>query len=156
MKRHIRTLFDKAHRWWTAGFLLSAALLIAGAGVIGTTDNPPGLAMLTAGMMLLFLAFVHPWKKPSSYTILAGACAAVILVIYIVLHIYASFAFEPGIAHTPTKTEGIIEAILFITILFICAPGIVVGIAGALVRGILEGRKKTEMKGEERGAGREE
>jgi hypothetical protein len=136
MKHHFKTLFDRSHRWWTAGFLIAAALLFAGAAIVGTTDNPPGLIMFTAGVMSLFLSIFHPWRKPSNYGILAGICAAIILAIYIGIHFWASFAIEPGQAHTPTKGEGIVEAILFITILFVCVPGILVGIGGAIFWGI--------------------
>ena len=136
MKKHFLSLFDPAHRWWTISFFLAAVLLIIAAMVVGISDNPPGIALFYSGMILLFLALVHPWRKWENYAILAGVCAGIILLVFVVLHIYAAIFITPGVPNTPTATENVIEAFLFILILFICVPGIIVGIFGAIFRAI--------------------
>ena len=122
MKKHVLSLFDPAHRWWTISFSLAFVLLIIASQIVGTTDNLPGIAMLLGGMICLFFTLLHPWRKSKNYGILAGVLAGLILLTFLAIYILSS-------VH---KTEYISEAIVMGFIGLICFPGIVVGIIGTI------------------------
>jgi heme/copper-type cytochrome/quinol oxidase subunit 4 len=134
MKKHFKTLFDPAHRWRTIIFFFLAAVLITAAFLVTISDNLPGIALLYAGVVFLFLTFVHPWKKAKSYAILVGICAGILVLIFVGLQIYASIALAPGeIAH-PGKAQEAFEGIFFLIVMFFCIPGIIVGLVGMSYR----------------------
>ena len=122
MKKHFLSLFDPSHRWWTISFFLASVLLIIISQIMGTTDNLPGIAMLLFGMVCLFFALLHPWRKSKNYAILAGVLFGLILLTFLAIFILSS-------VH---KTEHISEAIVMGFIGLFCIPGIVAGITGIL------------------------
>jgi hypothetical protein len=122
MKTHLLSLFDPAHRWWTLSFFLISVLLIIASQIVGTTDNLPGIAMLLGGMICLFFALLHPWRKPKNYAILAGVCSGLILLTFLAIYILSAIH----------KTEYISEGIVMGFIGLICFPGIVTGIIGTI------------------------
>ncbi len=123
MRKHVISLFDPAHRWWTISFLLTSALLIIGSQIVGTTDNLPGIAMLLGGMICFFFALLNPWRKSKNYAILIGVSAGLIALTFLVIFILSSLH----------KTEYISEGIVMGFIGLICIPGIVAGIIGILI-----------------------
>jgi hypothetical protein len=123
MKKHILSMFDPAHLWWTLSFFLTSVLLIIASQLVGINDNLPGIAMLFVGMIFLIIAISHPWRKSMGYVILTGVCLGIILLIFVVISILMVIG----------KTEYISEAIVMYLFFFICIPGIVVGIAGAII-----------------------
>jgi hypothetical protein len=122
MKNHFHALFSTVHRRVTLILMILASLLIVMAGIIGITDNLPGITTLYAGILLLFLSFVHVWQKWENYAIMCGACAILILLVWLGIH----FLMAIG------KPQYISEAVVMILLMFICVPGILVGITGAI------------------------
>ena len=123
MKKHVLSLLDPAHRWYTFSFFLAAVLLIMGSQVVGTTDNLPGIAMLLGGMIFIFFTLLHPWRKSQNYGIFAGISAGFIGLTFLVIHILAALH----------KDEYISEGIVMGFIGLICIPGILSGIIGAII-----------------------
>ena len=123
MKKHLLSLFDPQHRWWTLSFSLASALLIIASQVVGIIDNLPGIAMLLGGMIFLFFTLLHPWRKPKNYGILALALLGLILLTFLAIYIL-SFLH---------KDEYISEGIVMSFIGLICIPGILAGIIGAII-----------------------
>jgi hypothetical protein len=123
MKKHFQLLFDPAHRWFTLSFFLAAVLLIIASQVVGISDNLPGIAMVMGGMVLLFFALLHPWRKSQNYGILAGACVGLIVLTFLVIYILAALH----------KDEYISEGVVMGFIGLICIPGILAGIIGAII-----------------------
>lgn len=115
-------MFGPAHRRLTLILVILASLLIVMSGIIGITDNLPGLTTLYAGIILLFLSFVHIWRKWENYAILCGACAILILLVWLGIHLFIAIG----------KPQYISEAVVMILLMFICVPGILVGISGAI------------------------
>jgi hypothetical protein len=136
MKKHFRTLFDAAHRWRTIIMIALGILFLAGAGIVDITDNPPGIALFYAGTVTLIVSMIYIWQEPKSWLMFSGLCAGVIALVFISLQIWAIFFLTAGQPNTPSQGEGILEAILFILILFICLPGIFIGFVGAIIRGL--------------------
>lgn len=122
MKKYFISLLDPSHRWFTIFFLLFSVLLIIGSQLVGTTDNIPGLSMLLGGMVFLFYAFLHPWRKSSAYAKLAGVSFGLILLTFLAIFILSSLH----------KNQYLSEGIVMGFIGLICLPGIVTGVAGAL------------------------
>ncbi len=134
MKKHLITLFDVAHRKWTFSlFCLSVILILAG-GFTGITDNPPGIVMVFFGMVFLFLTLIHPWRKPANYLILAGICFIIIVLIFAGLYFYSLIIVKRSSVPESGNSDGILEAVTMLTVLFICAPGIIAGLSGSIIR----------------------
>ena len=123
MKKHVLSLFDPAHRWYTISFIIAAILLIFASQAVGITDNLPGIAMLLAGMVFIFFALIHSWRESRNYGILAGVCAGLILLTFLVIHILSALHLDKYIS------EGIVMGFIGL----ICIPGILSGIIGAII-----------------------
>lgn len=123
MKKHFISLFDTAHIKRTIFFFAIAVLLIIASQLVGITDNLPGIAMLLSGVILLFFAVLHPWRKWGNYAILIAICVGILVLEWLGIHILAKL----------NKTEYISEAIGMIVAFLICLPGILVGIIGAII-----------------------
>lgn len=136
MKKHFLSLLDSSHRKWTFSLLCIAIILIVAGSLAGISDNPPAIAMVFLGMFFLFFSVIHPWRKPSKYLILAGICACIIVLFFLGIYIYASLFVKPGSVSTPSGGDDFFEGFALLTIFFICAPGIVAGLSGAVLRAV--------------------
>jgi uncharacterized protein YqgC (DUF456 family) len=72
MKKHFISLFDSSHLKRTITLFTIAVLLIITALIAGVNENLPAIAMLLTGMIILFLAVLHPWERAGNYWIVAG------------------------------------------------------------------------------------
>jgi hypothetical protein len=124
MRKHFIILFDSAHLWWTISLFVLAVLLIVIASLIGVADNLPGILLMYAGIIALFFAFLHPWRKVMNYVILAAVFIGIfflgILVVTILDKLDKDLSFN---------FDGIVEG--FALLVFI--PGILVSIIGAII-----------------------
>ena len=123
MKKHFISLFDATHLKRTIYLFVIAILLIITSSLVGISDNLPMIAMLLTGIILLFFAFVHPWKNATNYGILVIVCVGILLLEWLGITILAK------IKKTEYISEGIGMGIAFL----ICLPGILVGIIGAII-----------------------
>ena len=115
MKRHFLSLLNPRHRWLTISFSLASVLLFIACAlkVRGIVPNPTQ-TFLVGGMVFLFFALLHPWREYKYYFILAGVCAGILILQFVLLE----------------KDIGNFLAIILIA--FICVSGIVVGILGSI------------------------
>jgi hypothetical protein len=123
MKKHFITLFDPAHLWWTISLFVLAVVLIIIASIIGIADNLPGIILLYGGIITLFFAFLHPWKKAMNYAILAGVCIGIFFLGLLVITILDKMGQDI------IKLDGIVEGFA----LLVGIPGIITSIIGAIV-----------------------
>jgi hypothetical protein len=123
MKKHFISLFDSEHLKWTIELFVIAALFIIIPSLVGISDNLPMIAMLLTGIILLFFAVLHPWKKAGNYGILVMVCIGILLLEWLGIHILASMHLDKYLS------EGIAMGVAFL----ICVPGILVGIIGAII-----------------------
>ncbi|MGD0340543.1 MAG: hypothetical protein ABSA76_02385 [Bacteroidales bacterium] len=123
MKKHFISLFDPSHRWWTIFFFALAILMIIASQLVGISDNLPGIAILLIGVILLFFAMLHTWRKWQNYLILIVVCVGILALEGLGIRILARL----------NKTEYINEGIGMIVAFFICLPGILAGIIGAII-----------------------
>ena len=124
MKKHFISLFDTDHLWWTISLFGIGVVLIVIASIIGVSDNPPGIVLFYAGLISLFFSVLHPWKKAINYAILAGVCIGIFLLGLLVITILDKLGSSQSM-----KIDGILEG----TVFFICIPGIVVSVIGAII-----------------------
>jgi hypothetical protein len=122
MKKHFLTMFDAAHRVVTTVLFLVSIAMIVAAVLIGTRDNPPGILVFFGGILFLFMAFLHPWRKWENYALLIGLCSFIILLTWMAIRFFV-FLGKPSFVN---------EGVVMILILFFCVPGILVGIIGTL------------------------
>ena len=122
MKKHFTVLFDSSHRMWTISFFTTAILLIIGAQITGITDNLPGILMLLSGIILMFFAFLHPWRNKKNYAILIAVCMGILILEW----------FGIQILNRINKAEFISEGIAMTVAFLVCIPGIMAGIIGII------------------------
>jgi hypothetical protein len=124
MKSHFISLFDPSHRWITMSYFIASIILITLSQIIGTTDNIPGLLALFVGMILLFFAFVHPWRNRRNYIVMASLFSGFLVLLFLTMVVLAETGNAKYIDQYLGEAAGIIITFL------ICIPGITVGILG--------------------------
>lgn len=120
MKNHFITLFEATHIRTTMTLLTIALLLIIIALAWGITDNPPAIAMLFAGIIMVFYSIIHTWKMVACYGTLVAACGIILPLVW------------------GNQTLG--EFIDY-TVGGICAAGILVGVTGMIIKLFVNARK---------------
>jgi len=116
-------------------YLLLSTISIAAAMIVSIDDNPPGIILSFVGSILFVLAFTYNWKKPKPYVILLIS-SVFGFVLFSVLH----NVFEDIGKGTFWEAIG---GFLFLLAIFICPAGIIIGIAGSIIRAIKSEREKT-------------
>ncbi|MFZ5431330.1 MAG: hypothetical protein ACOZDD_13935 [Bacteroidota bacterium] len=123
MKQHFLLLFDSEHLKWTIALFVLASLSIIISSVVGIGDNLPMIALCLAGLILLFFAVLHPWKKPINYWILVVVCVGILFLEWLGITILAK------IDKTEYLSEGFAMGLAFL----VCVPGILTGIIGGIL-----------------------
>ena len=128
-------------RTLTIAFLAIAAALAAAAGLVGISDNPPGILLAYGAAAALILAFVHPWRTSRQfryffYAVFVGI--AVLVVVHNVFEVVAGRMGGPGFV--VAVLQGIQVAAFLIAIL-ICPPALVIGAVGAVIMWIRNRRR---------------
>ena len=111
---------------------LCAALAIV-SGVIGISDNPPGVLCAFLSAVAFFLAFTHPWKTTIQFRRLfrlAGLSFIVSAALHIVFDLLAARAGHAGLIRGLLDGAG---AVFFVVALLLCPPGLFVGAVGAVI-----------------------
>jgi hypothetical protein len=122
MKTHFISLLDPEHKKKTIFLLIIATLFIIIPLLVGIDQDLPGI-MFFLGIILLFFAVSHPWKKAANYGILIGLCIGILLLVFLGITILEKMG------KGETINDNLAEGMVF----FICVPGIIVGITGAII-----------------------
>lgn len=125
----------------TAVCLGIAGLLAIAAGLVGISDNPPGILLAYGTAAALVLAFVHPWRTSRQFRFLLYASAlgfAVFAVVHNVFEVVAGRLGGPGFV--VAVLQGIQVAAFLIAVL-VCPPALVIGAVGAVVMAIRNRRR---------------
>lgn len=127
----LESLANPKHRPLTMVFFAVTVLSVAGAAVVGLSDNPPGIALayLAAGAFLL--ALIHPWRTPRRFLVLfAGGVLGFLL--FAILHNLLEYLAGKT---TQVFLQGLLIAghvTAFFIALLGCPPAILIGILGAV------------------------
>jgi uncharacterized membrane protein (UPF0136 family) len=140
----IEALSSQRSRVTTVVILAIAAVLAAAAGIVGISDNPPGILLAFGAAAALVLAFVHPWRTSRQFRYLFYAVfvgIAVLVVVHNVFEVVAGRMGGPGFV--VAVLQGVQVAAFLIAVL-ICPPALVIGAVGAVVMAI-RNRRRPEL-----------
>jgi hypothetical protein len=121
-----------------------AVCCVAGiaAGVVGISDNPPGILLAFLAATSFVLAFVHPWRTAEQFWRLLYASALGIVIFAILHNLCEALASKLAAAGAfQIVLEGISVAAFLLAVL-VCPPAIVVGTVGSIVMFIRHRRRK--------------
>jgi len=132
----IEALSTHHNRVVTVVFLAIAAVLAAAAGIVGISDNPPGILLAYGAAAALVLAFVHPWRRSRQFRYLLYA-SVLGLVVFAVLHnvfeVVAGRMDGPGFVVAVLQWIGVAA---FLIAVLVCPPAIIIAVVGEVVMDI--------------------
>jgi len=137
----IEALSTPRRRKTTVAFLVIAGILAAAAGIVGISDNPPGILLAFGAAAALVLAFVHPWRTSRQFRYffyISFVGFALLVVVHNVFEVVAGRMGGPGFV--VAVLQGIQVAAFLIAVL-ICPPALVIGAVGAVVMWIRSRRR---------------
>jgi hypothetical protein len=113
--------------------LAVSAVLAVASGVIGISDNPPGLLCAFLSAVALLLAFAHPWRTSKQFRrlfYLSGLSFIVFAILHNVFDVLATRVGHPGLIQGLLNGAGVV---FFLVAVLLCPPGLVVGAVGAVI-----------------------
>jgi len=137
----IEALSTSRNRRMTVVFLAIAAVLAAAAGVVGISDNPPGILLAYGAAAALILAFVHPWRASRQFRYffyMSFVGFALLVVVHNVFEVVAGRMGGPGFV--VAILQGI-QVAAFLVAVLICPAALVIGAGGAVVMWIRNRRR---------------
>jgi hypothetical protein len=137
----IEALSTHRNRVLTVVVLAIAVAFAAAGGLVGISDNPPGIALAYGAAVALVFAFVHPWRTSRQFTYLfysSFAGFALLVVLHNVFEVVAGRMAGPGFV--VAVLQGIQVAAFLIAVL-VCPPAVIIGAVGAVVMWIRNRRQ---------------
>ena len=122
------------------GLFAMGCLAVAGALIVGISDNPPGIALLYGGTVCLVLAVVCCWQRPRSFVLLLAG-SALGFVVFAILH---NLLYALGEMTDLAWLKALMEALhvaAFLIALLLCPVGVLVGLVG-WVAAVFRGRRE--------------
>jgi hypothetical protein len=137
----IEALSTHRNRVLTVVFLAIAAAFAAAGGLVGISDNPPGILLAYGAAAVLVLAVVHPWRTSKTFRyLLYGSLAGFFVFAFVhnVFEVIAERMGGPGFLYA--VLQGIQVAAFLIAVL-VCPPAVIIGAVGAVVLWIRNRRR---------------
>jgi len=131
MKMTKKNILKQKH---TYIYLFLSVISIVAAMIVSIPDNPPGIILSFIGSILFVFAFTYNWEKPKPYIILLIS-SVFGFVLFAVLH----NVFEGIGKGTFLEAVG---GFFFLLAIFICPAGMIIGIAGSIIKAIKNEREK--------------
>jgi hypothetical protein len=119
------------HRTYLLLALCTALAIVS--GVIGISDNPPGLLFAFLSAAALLLAFAHPWRTSKQFRrlfYLSGLAFIVFAILHNLLDVLGTRVGHPGLVQGLLNGAGVI---FFLVAVLLCPPGLLVGAVGAVI-----------------------
>ena len=132
----IEALSTHHNRVVTVVFPAIAAVLAAAAGIVGISDNPPGILLAYGAAAALVLAFVHPWRRSRQFRYLLYASVlglVVFAVVHNVFEVVAGRMDGPGFVVAVLQWIGVAA---FLIAVLVCPPAIIIAVVGEVVMDI--------------------
>ena len=133
MRNHFKLLFNGANRRLTLSLLALAIVSTTIGLIVGISDNPPGIIILYAGIILLIVSLVYIWRKIRSFRILLVVSIVGVPVFSVLHNIFYGIAELTSDVKLLSETLNFFDAMSFLIALIICPSGIIVGMGGVLV-----------------------
>ena len=128
----------------TITYILLAVCCVFGgaAGVVGISDNLPGIILTFGAAVVLVLTFVHPWRTAKQFRRLLYASLIGFVVFTILHNVFEALSGKLAGGAFQSVLQGIDVASFLIAIL-ICPPALAIGIIGTIVMSIRDSRRST-------------
>ena len=137
----LEALSTPRNRTLAFAFLAISGAAAIAAGLVGISDNPPGIFLAFAAAAAFILAIVHPWRSARSYGLLLGASVVGLVVLAVLHNVFEGVGSQPQVpALFRTLLQGLGVATFLIAVL-VCPPAIVVSIIGTIVMRIRRPRR---------------
>ncbi len=133
MKNHFKVLFSDKNSRLTILVLALAIIAVTIGLIIGISDNPPGIIILYAGIILLIISLVYIWRKIRPFLILLIVSIVGVPVFAVLHNIFYGIAELTSDVKILPEILRLFDAMSFIIALIICPSGIIVGLGGALI-----------------------
>lgn len=145
MRNHFKLLLNGVNRRLTLLLLALAIIAITIGLIIGISDNPPGIIILYAGIILLIISLVYIWRKIKPFLVLL-IVSIIGAPFFAVLHnvFYGISELTSDINILP-EILSFFDTMSFIIALVICPSGIIVGMGGALILFIKRKKSKVNL-----------
>lgn len=137
----IEALSTPRNRKVTVVFLAIAAALAAAAGLVGISDNPPGILLAYGAAAALVLAFVHPWRTSRQFRYLLYASVLGFVVFAAVHNVFEVVAERMGGPGFVVAVLQGIQVAAFLIAILICPPALLIGAVGAVLIAIRNRRQ---------------
>ena len=116
---------------------------LAGALIVGISDNPPGIALLYGGLICLVLAAVCRWRRPKSFLLLF-ALSALGFVVFAILHnVFYGIGKSIDVSWVQALMEGL-HVGAFLIALLLCPVGLLVGLVGWIAT-LIRSRRESDL-----------
>ncbi|MFN8548254.1 MAG: hypothetical protein U0527_09920 [Candidatus Eisenbacteria bacterium] len=128
--------FDRRFRTITLSLLAACAASALAAGIVGISDNPPGIALAFLAAGAFVAAFVHPWRSVRPFAVLLGITVGSFVVLVLVHNFGEALA---TLARTPTLLRvplNGVSVVAFLLAVLICPPTLVVSLLGLLIMSV--------------------
>lgn len=138
----IDALSSPRNRRVTVVFLVIAGVLAAAAGVVGISDNPPGILLAYGAAAALVLAAVHPWRASRQFRYffyMSFVGFALLVVVHNVFEVVAGRMGGPGLVVAVLQS---LQVAAFLVAVLICPPALVIGAVGAVVMAVRSRRRE--------------
>jgi hypothetical protein len=125
-------------------FVIVCGLLAIASGVVGISDNPPGLLLAFLAATAFVLVFVHPWRTARQFKFLfytSVLALALFAILHNVLEAIASTWASAGALHI--LLEGLSVAVFLLAVL-VCPPAFLVGAVGWVAMSIRNRRRPAQ------------
>lgn len=137
----IEALSTPRNRKVTVVFLAIAAALAAAAGLVGISDNPPGILLAYGAAAALVLAFVHPWRTSRQFRYLLYGSFLGFLVFAVAHNLFEVVAGKMGGPGFVVAVLQGIQVAAFLIAVLICPPALLIGAVGAVLIAIRNRRQ---------------
>jgi hypothetical protein len=112
-------------------FIGCAVVLLVAAGLVGISDNPPGILLAFGSSILVVLALTWGWKHPRKHFYLSVGSFLALVVTAVLHNVFEAAASVAGVPWLKAAGEAI-GVTFFLVAIFLCPAGIVVGAVGGI------------------------
>lgn len=136
MRKFTLSIFNRTNRLRTITFLISSALLITLSLSAGMKNNLLMNMVFVGGIGLLYLSFIHTWRKARSYLFLLVTTSVIFMLLLLFALIVSTTGLDTEMI-SPSKIQIFTGGLYTILGLSICIPGMIIGLIGSVILGCI-------------------
>jgi hypothetical protein len=125
-------------------FLAICCVSATAAGVVGISDNPPGILLAFGAAATFILAFVHPWRTARQFRRLLYASLLGLVIFGILHNVFEAVASKAASGGALQSLLQVLGVAAFLLAVLVCPPAVLVGAVGSLVMFIRNRRRSMQ------------